>query len=220
MKRLLLPIIILLGACAHLSAATALRPVTLRCEYRVNPLGVDAPSPRLSWVLESEQRGVRQTAYRLLVASSAALLAKDKADLWDSGKVVSNQSHLVTYAGKPLASHQLVFWKVRVSRSNDTEAESDVASWTMGFLSPEEWSAHWIVAPELGQGLPVFRKTFSVDSGLKKALVNVSGLGHYELFLNGQKVGKLFLDPPWSVYEKTAYYSLYDITDLLKEGEN
>jgi len=172
MKSLILTISILLDTSTHLSAAAPLRPVTLRCEYRVNPLGVNTPNPRLSWVLKSKQRGARQTAYRLLVASSAALLAKDKGDLWDSGKVASNQSHLVAYAGKPLASHQQVFWKVRVSTSAGTEAESDVGNWTTGFLSPEEWSTHWIAAPELGNGLPAI--PFIKVRGEKGKLVRIT----------------------------------------------
>lgn len=110
--------IIALSLAASTSPAFAsARAEQLRCEYRGSPLGVDVPAPRLSWIIlagESGQRGARQTAYRVLVASTAALLAEDRGDLWDSGRVQSDQSNQLEYAGKPLRSSQQVFWKVRI----------------------------------------------------------------------------------------------------------
>ncbi|MCY3018335.1 MAG: family 78 glycoside hydrolase catalytic domain, partial [Planctomycetota bacterium] len=149
----------LLAASASLSsipstqAADVPDVTNLRCEYRGNPLGIDATQPRLSWVIDSARRGERQTAYQLLVASSEALLKKDKGDLWDSGKVESDQSIHVEYAGKPLRCSQQCFWKVRVwttaslggSRFTVHGSEwSKPASWTMGLLSPSDWKAKWI----------------------------------------------------------------------------
>jgi len=173
MKKLLLTIITTLCCYAHLEAATAHRSLSLRCEYRVNPLGVDAPNPRLSWVMEEKdesdttERGIKQTAYQVLVASKLELLGKDQGDLWDSGLIKSDQSVQVKYTGSPLVSHQQVFWKVRVNTSDGAEAESDVGNWTMGFLSAKEWSARWIGSAAQDKGLPVFRKKFLVDGKIR-----------------------------------------------------
>jgi alpha-L-rhamnosidase len=378
MKKLLIMMILMcLGSWARADVTN------LRCEYQVDPLGVDCHAPRLSWQLSSTKRAVQQTAYRVLVASTPDLLAKNKGDLWNSGKVKSDQSQQVAYAGKALESNQQYFWKVQVWQQGKWRAQwSEAASWSMGVLSPAGWQAQWIAYParkdrmdfegakwiwglregeavttvapgacrlsrtftvsaevviryaqlivsadnsatvslngrpvaevtdwkrgvpanvkdllvpgenrlevvadngtgapnpagmickleldmasgqrvsivsdgqwqavregetavvqsasELAtwgegpwkkntrieawkEGLPVFRKHFTVNDGLNVARVNVSGLGHYELFVNGRKVGDHFLDAPWSVFEKTVYYNSYDITDLLVEGEN
>src|SRR5690349_18598004 len=95
-------------------AGAALLPANLRCEYAVNPLGVDSPTPRLFWTVESPERGQKQTAYQILVASSPDRLRQDQGDLWDSGKVASAETIQIPYAGQPLKSSQAVFWKVRV----------------------------------------------------------------------------------------------------------
>jgi len=117
----------------------------LRCESLVNPLGIDATTPRLSWVLKSDARGEKQTAYQILVASEEARLSEGKADLWDSGKVSSDSSVLVPYAGKPLTSHLPCFWKVRVwNAAGEATAWSGVAHWSMGLLAASDWRAKWI----------------------------------------------------------------------------
>ncbi|HEX5222699.1 MAG TPA: family 78 glycoside hydrolase catalytic domain [Verrucomicrobiae bacterium] len=117
----------------------------LRCEQLENPLGIDVTSPRLSWVLSASRRGVRQTAYQVLVASAPSELKPGQADLWDSGKVSSDQSILVRYEGKPLASHIECFWKVRVWDNDGRASEwSAPAKWSMGLLSESDWKARWI----------------------------------------------------------------------------
>ena len=120
MKPIHLLIAITLLAQAALAADGPLRPVQLRCEYLVNPLGIETSAPRLSWRVESDQRGQRQTAYRILAASTAERLAKDEGDLWDSGKVVSDQTVNVPYGGQPPLS--LCHWKVRVWDREDQES--------------------------------------------------------------------------------------------------
>jgi|GEM_PF-73400 len=218
-----------------LSGSDGMMPVELRCEYGVDPLGVDAQEPRLYWKLQSNARGQRQTAYQVLVASSRGVLAQEKGDLWDSGKVRSDETTHILYGGKPLNSSQQVFWTVRIWDKNGLpSAWSRPASWTMGVLSPQQWQAKWIgrearvegVPPsnrgqdarDTGRGLPLFRKSFGLSRPVSRAVVHVCGLGHYDLFLDGDKVGDRFLDPAWSVYEKTAYYSTFDITDALREA--
>lgn len=198
----------------------------LRCEYRIDPLGIDEAQPRLSWSLASDERDQRQTAYRILVASSPEVLADERGDLWDSDKVISAQTHLAVYQGQALASSQQVFWKVQVwGRDGQPSPWSASATWTMGVLRDRDWQAHWIARPadapaSESKGLPIFRKSFTVDRAVKRVLVHVCGLGHYELFLNGRKVGDRFLDPAWSVYEKTVYHTTYDVTSLIRRGEN
>ncbi len=138
----------------------------LRCEYLVNPLGIDARAPRLSWKLVAvrpESRGLTQSAYQILVAPSEALLREDKADLWDSGKVASSQSLHVAYGGKPLASHDECWWKVRVwDQDGNVSAWSKPARWTMGLLDPRDWTARWI-------GLDSGEETDDVATLLKDA---------------------------------------------------
>ncbi len=119
-----------------------------KCEYRVNPLGIDVTSPRLSWILLSSDRkarGVKQSAFRLLVASDSKKLAKEDGDLWDTGKVESSQSIQVAYAGTPLASGTQAFWKVQIwDGGGKKSAWSAPAAWSEGLLNAEDWTAKWI----------------------------------------------------------------------------
>ena len=192
------------------------------CELAVDPLGVDVERPRLSWRVASDERGQRQTAWRVLVASSPEALAADRGDLWDSGRVEGDRTTLVPYAGRAPASSQRVFWKVR---SWDSEgrpsAWSGPASWTTGLLAPEDWRAKWIAASgsERLENM-LLRREFSVRTGLRRALAHVSGLGHYELFLNGAKAGEDLLSPGWTDYKDTVLYDTRDVTALLCEGAN
>ena len=117
----------------------------MRCEYRPNPLGIDVTRPRLSWIVNSTERGQRQTGYQVLVASSEDILKLDKGDLWDSGQVKSDDTTGIVYAGKPLLSHQRCYWKVRVWDKDDKpSAWSSPAFWSMGLLEPVDWKAEWI----------------------------------------------------------------------------
>ena len=136
------------GCALHEASAPGplLQPEKLRCEYLVNPIGIGEIKPRLSWIVDSSRRGDRQSGYQILVASSAELLAKDQGDLWDSGKVVSDEISHVQYGGAPLSSRATCFWKVRVWSPLDTipTAWSDSSYWTLGLLDEKDWSAHWI----------------------------------------------------------------------------
>ena len=137
-----------------LSALHAANVANLRCEYLKEPIGIDFAKPRLSWVVEggdqrTEDRGQKQIAYQVLVASTPELLAKDQGDLWDSGKVATEDSTQVLYQGKPLATAQTCYWKVCIwDQKGLLGPWSDVASWTMGVLSSGDWKANWIGAPE------------------------------------------------------------------------
>lgn len=210
-----------------------LRPITLRCESARDPLGIDATQPRLSWILEARegQRGQVQTAYQLLAASKRELLEEEQADLWDTGRVTSSQQLGVAYAGKPLHSGQRVYWKVRVwDRNGRPSRYSEPASWETALLSPAEWKAKWISHPRplpaterefFGeQPAPLLRKEFTLAKRIKSARAYVTGLGYYELRLNGERVGDHLLDPGWTTYSKRVFYSTYDITRQLKPGTN
>jgi len=218
MKRICLFLFFSLFLAAH--AGVAMTVAHLGCEHRGNPLGVDVTQPSLDWILESSQRGDRQTAYQILAASSQSLLDQNTGDVWDSGKVISDDTIQIPFAGKPLKSAQQVFWKVRVwDAKNKASAWSPAATWTMGLLEPSAWQAHWIAAPTNAPSI-LLRHEFTVRPGLIRATVFVCGLGQYELSANGKKVGDNLLAPGWTQYKKTCLYDTLDLTSQLNRGPN
>jgi len=221
-----------LGLLAFAGGARAdLSPVALRCEYLVNPPGIDESRPRLTWRVESNERGQRQAAYRILVASSAEKLANQAGDLWDSGKVASGETVNLAYAGQSLLSRQQCFWKVCVWDKNSKPRWSAAASWSMGLLRPEDWQADYIAFRD---PTPVFtnrealflppaaqyRREFSAPKKVKRATLYATALGIYELHLNGARVGDAFFAPGWTDYHQRAYYQTYDVTPHVRPGAN
>ncbi len=207
------------------------RVVDLQCEYQANPLGIDVAQPRLSWKLHAAERGQRQTAYQILAATSETLLADGKADLWDTGKIASDQSVHVVYAGKTLASRTRCCWKVRVwDKDGLASPFSNVARWEMGLLSQADWKARWINDGKANptddadfykeDPAPLFRKAFKLPQTAKRARLYIAGLGYYAALLNGLPVGDDVLNPAWTAYSKRVFYSVYDVTDLLQDGSN
>jgi alpha-L-rhamnosidase len=194
----------------------------LRCEYLTEPLAIDAAKPRLSWVLQSDGRGQRQTAYQALVASTPESLAADRGDLWDSGKVASDRSIHVEYGGVPLHSRMRCYWKVRVwDKDGRRSPWSGPASWTMGLLHASDWGAVWIAHPKPDpQPATMLRKEFDVRGPVKRAVAWVTGLGLYELRINGNRVGDHLLAPEWTRYGKRIQYQAYDVTNALHDGRN
>ena len=208
--------------CGFLLSA-GLKPVRLQCEARTNPVGIDTPRPRLSWILESGENGQRQTAYRILAASRPALLQAGQADLWDSGEVASDESVNLEYAGKPLGSGWRCYWLVQVRDRAEQWSTSGPAEWTMGLLDPSDWHASWIGAPGgalVPAALPLLRREFDVAKPLRRALLHVSGLGQHEVSLNGAAVSDHLFAPAWSDYRKRIYYESFDVTRLLRSGRN
>jgi alpha-L-rhamnosidase len=178
-------------------------------------------------MVNSTKRGAKQTAYRILVSSSAALLSQDNGDLWDSGKVNSGQSVHVNYAGIPPSSRQTCFWKVQVyDQDGQISSWSQTASWTMGLLRPSDWRGQWIGKDEVAspetRRLPVrmLRKDFTARSNITRATVYFCGLGLSELYVNGEKIGDAVLSPGLSHYTKRAMYVTYDVTSHIKYGAN
>ncbi|NOS69837.1 MAG: family 78 glycoside hydrolase catalytic domain [Verrucomicrobia bacterium] len=214
------------------SSSAALKPTTLRTEYLSNPLGLDSSQPRLQWQLASNDRGAKQTAYRILVAGSAQQLTRNEGDLWDSGKVASNANAQITYAGKPLTSGQPCFWKVQVWDENGKASRwSENAHWTMGLLTPRDWKAEWISyrdnAPLHTNRTSLFlpparhyRKEFTTTKSVKRATLYASALGLVDMHLNGQPITDSFFESGWADYEKRAYYRTHDVTSLLQSGDN
>ena len=209
-----------------------LTPVELRCQALTNPLGVEEAHPRLSWIVQSDARAQKQTAYRILVASNDAAINADRGDLWDSGKVASGQTTQLAYAGAPLTSRAQCVWKVKAWDNADHEsAWSPVARWEMGLLQPGDWTASWISAIDAAPlhtdrtklYLPParqYRDDFAVDKPIARATVYASALGLYELEINGHRVGDSRFTPGWSDYKQRAYYNTYDVTPLLQNGGN
>ncbi len=203
----------------------------LRCEYQDNPLGIDVAQPRLSWVIESVRRAELQTAYQVLVASTPENLAANRGDLWDSGRVASNQNIQVEYAGQPLASQMRCHWKVRVwDKDGKPSAWSRPATWKMGLLSPQDWQALWLndgkANPAKDEDFykedpaPLFRKEFALPKKIARARLYISGLGYYQASLNGKPIGDHALDPGWTGYAQRILYSTYDVTGQLRRGDN
>ncbi|MCC6863016.1 MAG: glycoside hydrolase family 78 protein [Bryobacterales bacterium] len=216
--------LLLLLLCA-VSAGAALTPARLRCEYRVDPLGIDVREPRLSWTLQSSgaERGQRQTAFQVLVAASPRLLSANRGDLWDSGRVESGETIHLVYKGRPLTSRMRCYWKVRVwDGTGKPSPWSAPASWTMGLLDPSEWGARWIGPdnPLDPQPAVMLRKGFNTLGRIRRATAYVTARGLYELRINGSRVGDQVLAPEWTSYRKRLQYQTYDATALLRSGGN
>lgn len=213
----------------------------LRTEYKTNPMGLDLKAPRFSWELVSAARNVSQTAYHILVSDSRSLLEKNVGNIWDSELVRSSMSIQVPYIGKALLSTKTYYWKVKVTdNSGNSSSWSEIATWQMGLLAPADWmGAKWIAYERIPDSLanplvsdakkdktndnnilPLLRKDFKVKKQVKKATIFISGLGHFEMSLNGKKVGENFLDPGWTKYDKQALYVTFDLTEQLKKGNN
>ncbi len=163
-----------------------------------------------------------QSAYQVLVATRSELLAEQAADLWDSGRVKSDQSCYLPYAGKPLQSSHRYYWKVRIWDERDTVADwSQPASFVTGLMSVDDWQAKWITMDRTDQDpLPIFRRRVEIAQPVTQAVIHICGLGQYELRLNGQRVGNRQMDPGWTNYRRTCLYSSYDVTKQLFPGDN
>ena len=227
-------------AALSLQAASSFRPVQLRCEYLDHPLGIDAARPRLSWILEPrnpQARGARQTAYEVIVASTAARLAANQGDLWASGEVTSDQSIQVHYEGARLASGQDCFWKVRAWDEAGVASEwSRPAHWSVGLLEPADWHGVWIGKDEQEQasflsdaswiwfpegdpasaapvGVRYFRRRFEIPEKAKvsAARLLVAGDNEFTVFVNGHQVG---------IGSNFKAASEFDVASLLAAGEN
>jgi alpha-L-rhamnosidase len=231
-----------LGLLPMSGAPATVRVADLRCEYRKNPLGIDEASPRLSWRIEpvsATARGVRQSAYQVIVASTASRAAAGQGDLWDTGRVAGDQSIQLPYAGKPLVSMASVLWRVKVwDQDGQASAWSDPAMWSMGLLRPEDWKAKWIGKDEanvqqdpaspywslkqaswiepataVDAGDVFFRQSFELpaDRKLVDAIAVLGGDRGGEFYLNGNHIGKI---------NRYGRPSILSIAAALQPGKN
>jgi alpha-L-rhamnosidase len=209
----------------NLSAAAQQLSVTdLRTEYQKNPMGIDGAAPRLSWKINSAKRNVMQSAYQIRVGTDSAGLSAGKASVWDSGNQKSDASVFLRYAGSKLKSDTRYYWQVKIKDNQNNESGwSAINSWHTGLLNPNEWSAQWItssLADTVEGPSPIFRKVFSTEGKVKSAVLYITAHGLYEAQLNGKRVGQDHLAPGWTSYHKRLLYQSYDVTSLLKNGQN
>ena len=219
--------------------------VKILCNNTENPTVINIPVPQFSWKLISESRNQSQSAYHILVADNLDEIQNSNGNIWDSEKVKSDKSILIHFNGKKLESARRYFWKVKVWNQDGIESEwSKVGTFQTGLYSENDWkNAKWIGYEEMpvelklvpgvhGNGddqgqkalkrpvVPLFRKDFTIQKEISSATLFVSGLGQYEAFINGKKVGNSFLAPGWTNYDKTVYYNVYDLTQMMNVGKN
>ena len=212
-------------------AQTKISVTNLQCEMLNNPEGIDVVQPRLSWQIKSEVNDVKQTAYQIMVASTLENLNANKADLWDSGKVTSNESVSIIYNGKKLGDRQNAFWKVTVFTNKGEIKSNENAHFSIGILTYADWkSTRWIGYEKLSKDDSVsqysrlsaryLRKEINLKKQVKSAKVYIMGMGLYELYINGNKIGDQVLAPVPTDYTKNVKYNVFDVTSQLKEGKN
>lgn len=240
--RLFAPFLLLIVQVVFANAQS-IRSSDLKCEQQTNPMGIETAAPRLSWIIDSDQRNTLQTAYRILVADDPQILKSNTGNIWDSKKVSSATSIQVAYKGKALSAAKTYYWKIMLwDNHGNSSVWSDSQHWQMGLLTRADWkNADWIaheVLPDsarilpssrgerdknggtINDVLPLIRKEINISKKIKDATLFISGLGHFELSINGSKVGDHFLDPGWTNYEKQALYVSFDVTTALKNGTN
>ncbi|RVT79845.1 alpha-rhamnosidase [Flavobacterium sufflavum] len=233
MKKIVLhTFILIVSFCFSLAKAQNKISVTnLQCEMLNNPEGIDVLQPRLSWQIKSDANDVKQTAYQIIVASTLENLNANKADLWDSGKVTSDASVNVVYNGKKLKDRQNAFWKVTVFTDKGEAKSAENAHFSIGILTYADWkSTRWIGYEKLSKDDSIsqysklsaryFRKEIDLKKQVKNAKVYIMGMGLYELYINGNKIGNQVLAPVPTDYTKNVKYNVFDVTSQLKEGKN
>ena len=191
----------------------------LRVENMERPLGIDTDTPRFSWQITSNKQDVRQTAYQIIVSD-------DKGEVWNTGKVESDQQLWLPYAGKRLESNTACTWKVKVWTTAGESKWSSEERFSIGLLHEGKWSGYWIGLEKLLPGeergmhtrmaARYLRKEFQLkDKEIKRATAYVAGIGLHEFFVNGQRMGNRVLTPVPSDYRKTIYYNTYDVTESI-----
>lgn len=231
MRNLLYLITCIIMSCSVLNASSKERVTNLRTEMKENPTGIDIPEPRFMWQIESDQSDVSQVAYQIIVAESVKELNSQTNLIWNSGKISSDNSLFIPYQGSPLQSRKTYYWKVKVWTNKGETSWSEVNNWTMALMNTDEWKAQWIgldksmnesdrLEGETRLAARYLRKEFQIPSQIKNARVYITGLGFYECYINGKKVGNDVFAPTATDYSKHVNYNVYDVTDLLSKGQN
>ena len=230
--------IILCGLCLALAGLTGCNPpvdsvevTRLQVEMKSNPLGIDVAQPRFSWQIASDKPDLMQVGYRIQVAASPEDLQSGKNLLWDSGEITSDCSLFIPYEGEMLQSRQSYYWRVKVKTNQSPGDWSEVQMWSMAILNPTEWKARWIGENQMSNpgetdkdhtrlAARYLRKPFSINKEVKRATLYISGLGSSESYLNGKRISEDIFAPMPSHYPTRVYYNVYDVTDLLQQGDN
>jgi alpha-L-rhamnosidase len=209
----------LITSCTETEPSPEIR--SLKIEHLTNPLGLDVEKPRFSWVYENPSRGAAQSAYRIIVAENPGDLENDTGSLWDTGKVMSSNTLNIVYEGDSLESGQKYFWKLQVwDRDGAPSSWSKIQSFQMGLLHPDDWQAKWITVQDSTISSPLLRNEVVIEKEIKSATAFVTGVGYYEFYLNGEKVGDHVLDPGLTDFRDRILYETYDVTNHLREGKN
>ncbi|MDR1683438.1 MAG: family 78 glycoside hydrolase catalytic domain, partial [Candidatus Symbiothrix sp.] len=222
MKKLFL-YLILISLCLCPCQGKNIDIYDVRCDNLTNPLGIATGAPRFSWKVRSSIDGDRQTAYRIIAASSLSLLKEGKADLWDSEKTGSTASVLVPYSGNKLSSGAFVYWKVQVwNKDGKASSWSKPAHFSVGLLNPDDWSGKYIgLSKDDGdKQSPLLRKHFDLTEVAGAFLLHVNSLGYHEIYVNGKKVGDEVLVPAVSQFDKRSLAVTYNVSEYLRKGRN
>ncbi|MFV0376335.1 MAG: alpha-L-rhamnosidase N-terminal domain-containing protein, partial [Mangrovibacterium sp.] len=220
MKSLLISIAIVF-VTGYSQAQISTKVDHLRCEYLVNPLGVDSPNPRLSWMMADSGFGAKQLAYQVQVSTDSLELIHAQGNAWDSGKVESG-AMLIRYCGDPLKPFTRYFWSVSVWNQKNERINSEVASFETGMMRMSNWQGAWISDDKDAneRAAPYFRKEFETGKAIKSARVYVAAAGLFELYINGVKTGDHVLNPAYTRFDRRNLYVSFDVTKQLQNGKN
>jgi alpha-L-rhamnosidase len=210
---------------------SSLTPISLKCENAASPMFIDELQPRLSWNFAGDGRNQFQSAFEILISDNPAQLNSGIGNVWTTGKVISPENINVVYQGEALRSFTRYYWKVRIYDDHNMPSSwSEPAFFETAMLNSSDWKAKWIDDgsrnPENDADafkpdrMPLFRKGFSTVKQISVARLYISGLGYYEAYLNGKKIGDQVLDPGWTTYREEVLYSVHDVTSLISKGEN
>lgn len=217
-KHLFCSLFVLLLMCAA-HAYTPAKPAGLKCEYLINPIGIDATHPRFSWRLVDERTGARQTAYQLYLSTDS--LDMKKGMVWQSAKINETTS-LTTYAGRPLQPFTRYYWRVDIWDKDGIRASSAIASFETGMMTGNNWKGSWIsdVSDVAVKPAGQFRKVFEASKKIRSARAYIAVAGLYELYINGQPIGNHRLDPMYTRFDRRTLYVTHDVTAQLQAGKN
>ena len=195
--------------------------INLKCEHLSNPLGIDNPNPRLSWMMNDDRQGAVQKAYRIVVGTDSLLLKSKINIFWDTQKVYDG-STLVLYKGTALTPFTKYFWSVEVLDKNNKSINSRISSFETGMMGIQNWRGTWISdRNDINiREAPYFRKIFETEKQVKSARAYIVASGLYEMYMNGSKVGNHRLDPMYTRFDRRNLYVTYDVTSKLKKGQN
>ena len=224
---ILLSLVSLTMTSANKKKTLQINVTDLRTERLVNPMSIDTPTPRLGWRIETNTNDVKQTCYHLIVSSTPEKAQALDGDLWES-IVDTDQSQWISYQGKPLRSNTRCYWRVKVSTNKGDSDWSDVAMWNVGLLYEADWQGRWIgldrkmswdeETEHSRLSARYLRKEFDLDKQVAKATLYICGLGMYEAFINGKRIGDQVLAPAPTDYRRTVLYNAFDVTQLLDKN--